>query len=294
MVSLLSNRCVGHSKLVVGEMDTELSRRKTNAKQMAIIVVFLYAVTIVALSYSIASFYEDVLLTLLGLVGSALFGLIMAWFVNSHLARDLEKRKKKYDIKYESYSTVYRNLESIVQLGKVWHLHNLVSSRVEGKKENGVVQQVDSNSLIMAYVSELEILRAIVGEGLHEGLLEELSQESLMGVSFEEAEGLDEKGFRDRIKKSLKKHVISIIRWWVIMLKDLDKSLLRVKLIGSLDIGQSVGDFVKLFTFQLFKGEPLDSQMETLILDMEKDDIGLSQLASSIEFSLMRDLDETL
>jgi hypothetical protein len=285
-----------HKGSEVLRMNSKLPTWRPSAKEIAVTVVLIYAGIVAGtLYYSAIHVTADALVTLLGIVGSGLFGIILAWFVNSFLARDLEKRKKKYDIKYESYSQVYRSLESFVQLARVWHLHSMVSNRLEGKEKSGDVQaHTDSYDLIMTYLSELEVLRATLGGELQEGLIKELSDRSLMGVPFDKVEDLDEKEWRARFERSMHEHLAFMMKWWILILRDLDRNLNHVKLIGFPEVGEKVGEYIRLLMFQMFQLEAFKAGRDAIISDMEKKDIGLSRLANNIEYRLMNDLDNTL
>lgn len=238
---------------------------------------------------------EDLLVGLLLAIVSGFIAVVVTWIANSYLARDLEKKKKKYDVKLERYSELYENLELMRSLGHVWNLHKMIDKRIEGKDGPADTWSgVDTDKLMAQYLGQYDVLMSRLGGEVDRSLFEELSRKRFMGIPFDRFESIEKNEMINQIKETMERHWIDLFKCLGILNTRLERSLSRIKVIGAEDVAEEVERLLGFFVALIFQIGPYLKETETLDKAISEMMGGWGPSLEDVKSRLENDLEETL
>lgn len=241
--------------------------------------LFVFLIIIVILFFTIPPSYENRTLFLLTFMGS---GLLISYLVNSHWARDLEKRKKMYEIKLELYSDLYICLEGLVLTLDVLDYYGKLEERFERREKSEDMRNHAGPELSLSeYCGLVQELKGLLGEDLQWDIWDELSGGSFMGIPFSGFEALTEDETVENIKKAMEDRLLDLMRCLGSISTRLNRNMSRIFVMKNEFVAKRLHILRDIAMNQEFGGQIANrEQLRSLVDDIEK--------------HLQEDLDETL
>lgn len=210
---------------------------------------------------------------IVSIVGGTLGSLLGAWFVNGYLAREFEKRKKKFEVKLERYTVVVENLQSLCEtLAVAKEIGNLQRDALRGKLALKRTDHLDKltrpglPSMLMSVFST--VFKAILSVAAHTRIFNLWSRviavKRSVGLDVDEDNseftefalkksfaGTKENGTgnnqeqQKRVLEKLTVFSVDVLRCRGMLERNLKEAVYDIMVVGSVSLGYEILDFVE-------------------------------------------------